>query len=197
MKYSFGRVLAVILTSVVGLHSLTSVCRAVPWKLDYKDGEQINLQQVTLKSETGRLVLGAFWSMQRTHFPPLPCYPKFLTEAGYDIPVYALDSERSIFLVDDRAVDYDAIYKAREKKKQEETLLRSLELNTGLMSMEEFSLLEGEGGMAMMSYSSDDLWLEIITYTNTTASLVIHRPVGDDNPSHDIFYSTDLASPTN
>jgi hypothetical protein len=49
---------------------------------------------------------GTFWSLQRTNFPPWPLFPPFLREAG--APVYLLDAQRGIFLVDDTAVDYQA-----------------------------------------------------------------------------------------
>ena len=202
MKQSFGKSLAVLLTSLVGLHFITSDCHAVPWKLTYKDGEKIPLQQVSIQSEKGHQFFGTFWSAQRVNYPPLPCYPLFLREAGYDVPVYALDSERGVFLVDDRAVDYEAIYKEREKKKQEETLLRSLALNTGLMSMEEFSLLEGESLYSSYAeaYTTNDLWLEINEASNGctgwTANLTIHRAWGDTNLFFDVLYAPKLNSPT-
>lgn len=108
----------------------------------------------------------------------------FLREAGYDALVYVLDAKGGVFLVDDRGVDYEAIYKEREKKRQEETLLRSLELNTGLMSGEEFALLEGGGGgMAMRSYTVDELWLEITPNVNTNfVDLTLH------NTRSNLFY---------
>ena len=191
MKNSYQRALAAIFTLIVCLFTVVHESQGVPWKLSYKEGEQMNLQQVSLKPEPGRQIFGTFWSMQRTHFPPLPCYPMFLSEAGYDVPVYALDAERGIFLVDDRAVDYEAIYAERERKKQELTLLRSLEFNTGLMSIEEFSLLEGEGGgMAMMMYSGSDLWIEIVKVENDYAYLTLHGTV--ENLPYQLLSKTNL-----
>lgn len=87
---------------------------------------------------------GTFWSLQRTNFPPWPLFPPFLREAG--VPVYLLDPQRGTFLVDDSAVDYQAIYEQREKERAEWRLA----WEAGLLSDEAYWALEG-GGPAMMT----------------------------------------------
>jgi hypothetical protein len=47
------------------------------------------------------------------------------------------------------------------------------------------------------TYTTNDLWLQIISYTNTTAILVIHPPWNDTNLTHDLFYTTSLTAPVN
>ena len=65
------------------------------------------------------------------------------------------------------------------------------------MSMEEFSALEGESLFSSyaVAYTTNDLWLEIVAYTNSTAALVIHEPEGETNHVHDLFYAKNLNPP--
>src|ERR1051326_3582433 len=50
-------------------------------------------------------VRGAYYSMQRTNFPPIPLLP-------YDVPIYFLDQPSNglpCFLYDDRDIDYSGL----------------------------------------------------------------------------------------
>jgi hypothetical protein len=132
---------------------------------------------------------GTFWSLQRTHYPPSPLYAPFLRELN--TPVYLVDAARGVYVVDDSKVDYDAIYKARA----EEKAFRKLQVQYGLMSEAEYAALEGEGGgMAMMSYSSADLWLEITPNTNVNyVNLTLHNT--HSNLYYQIHSTTGLEVP--
>lgn len=68
------------------------------------------------------------------------------------------------------------------------------EMNALLGISSEMSLLEeGGGAMAMMSYSADDLWLELTAKTNTTGLFVIHPPeLETTNCVYDLFLTTNL-----
>ena len=50
-------------------------------------------------------------------------------------------------------------------------------------------------------FTTNDLWLQIVGITNTgtglTANLTIHTPWNDTNLTHDLLYTTNLASPIN
>ena len=153
-----------------------------PWRLNFKPGEKIPLERV----QPERIPFhGTFWSMQRTHFPPWPGYPLFLLEVKAEVPVYVLDAKRGIFLMDDTAVDYDAIYKEREAKRQEERALRYVARELGLLSKEELAFIEEEssGGMALRSFTATELWLEITRNTNSNlVNLTLH------NTRSNLFY---------
>ena len=58
----------------------------------------------------------------------------------------------------------------------------------------------GSGGGSVSSFAwpimtTNDLWLEIITVTNNTASLVIHPPWNVTNAVYDLLYTTNLLNP--
>ena len=128
---------------------------------------------------------GSFYSIQRTDYPPLPFSPIPW------LPVYLLETNASgppWFGYDDRAVDYDAL--------EAQWLATRLSEAAALgMSLEEMELLESGGPYGADGYSTNDLWLEITAFTNNTAALVIHQPWDETNIVHDLFYTTDLASP--
>jgi len=50
---------------------------------------------------------GTFWFLQRPNSPPAPC------NSLPELPVYWLNKERHVFLLDDRTVDYAALYEQR------------------------------------------------------------------------------------
>lgn len=139
---------------------------------------------------------GTFWSRQRTNFPPWPFLPPYLIEL--DTPVYILDSSRGAFLVDDSAVDYQAIYEQREKERAEWRLA----WEAGLLSDDAYWALEG-GVPAMMTISS---LASTLAYANAvylvdpaaafngsvTASFSIAG--GTNNVPYGILMSTNIAS---
>jgi hypothetical protein len=143
--------------------------------------EIANLQPTPLEQQPR---YGTFWSLQRTNTPPLPYNP------FPNLPVYWLNKDRNVFLIDDRSVDYEALYQQRLAAR----ILKAAALG---MSLEEMESLESCSEAAAYDFTTNDLWLEIITVTNSTAALVIHPPWDETNVVHDLFYSTNLASPTN
>jgi len=103
-------------------------------------------------------------------------------------PVYALDAANSVFLIADSPEDYAALMEAFFNNRN-----RSL-VNGRLMSLSDTGMDE-ESLLVSNSFSTNDLWLEITAFTNSTAALVIHRPWNDTNIAHDLYYSTNLSSP--
>lgn len=152
---------------------------AQPWRnFEFKGGAKIPLTQVAAEKLPKQ---GAFWSLQRQNYPPLPF------NAFPDLPVYDLGNGTA-FLVDDTSVDYAAI--AQEHAEQQ--ALRLLEREFGLLSESEFSLLEGGGGgMETYSYSSSDLWIELVKVENDYAYLTLHGTIPDD--SYQLLSKTNLA----
>jgi hypothetical protein len=51
---------------------------------------------------------GTFWSAQLTDQPPLPFDP--FPQWGMNLPVYIYNASNQIFIIDDRSVDYPALY---------------------------------------------------------------------------------------
>lgn len=121
---------------------------------------------------------GAFWFLQRPNSPPAPC------NSFLELPVYWLNKKRNVLLLDDRSVDYEALYKQRLATR----MIKAAALG---MSLAEMELLES-GGSSAASYSTNDLWLEIIQMTNTTADLVIHPPWDVTNGVYDLYFRTNL-----
>lgn len=121
---------------------------------------------------------GTFWFLQRANSPPAPC------NSFPELPVYWLNKERNVFLLDDRSVDYVALYKQRLATR----MMKAAALG---MSLAEMELMES-GGSYAVSYSTNDLWLEIIQMTNTTADLVIHPPWNVTNSVYDLYFRTNL-----
>jgi hypothetical protein len=131
---------------------------------------------------------GTFWSLQRTNYAPWPCYPPFLREAS--APVFLLNGERNVYLVDDSAFDYATLYKKREEQRQE----RLLGLNLGLMSEEEYWSLEGGGPEPMgYSYGPEDFWIELRGVTNGYAYLTLHGTVYSSTDWYQVLTKTNLA----
>lgn len=119
---------------------------------------------------------GTFWLLTRTNSAPLPFYPPFLNEL--DTPVYSLDAQRGVYLVDDSQVDWQAINQIREANR----LLRRLDWESGAMSDQEYFALEGGSPeSAAYSYPTSSLWLEIICVTNELASIIVHGTEPDES----------------
>jgi hypothetical protein len=58
------------------------------------------------------------------------------------------------------------------------------------------SAMSGGGfDLPAQGLTTNNLWLQLKSFTNYSASLVIHRPWNDANPTHDLFYATNLDSP--
>jgi hypothetical protein len=115
-------------------------------------------------------------------WPPLPAPPPDLPG---ETPVYDLGG--NYFLIDDSAVDWDAIWQQREI----DSALNDLEIQYGLRA--------GPAGggilrpMDMSSYTEDDLYLLVPVFTNNTAWLSLHPPtseVANGSAVNDLYTTT-------
>ena len=160
---------------------------------------------------------GTFWLLQKLDGehaePPLPVnpFPK--------LPLYTWPDDTNSFLVDDTTVNYDTLkedvlnhwaLKAEDAKYGIETPPVP---ELGIYGeSESFALLllnelppppgtNGSGGSstnsgwAHASYTSNELWLEMVALTNNTAALTIHPPWYAANGVYDLGYCTDLTPP--
>jgi len=116
-------------------------------------------------------------------YPPLPSAPLDLPG---ETPVYDLGG--GYFLIDDSAVDWNAVWQQREI----DSAINDLEVQYGLRA--------GPAGgrllrpMQMNSYTSDDLWFEITCLTNYTANFIVHPPDAEaTNGVYDLFMTTSLS----
>ena len=134
MNFRLELILMLLAVAAIGFVGLGTACAA--------DGELISPKSVPK--------IGSFYRMQR-QTPPLPFNP------FPDLPVYAVDWYRHIFLIDDRSVDYEQLEKDR----------KALAVAEGLD--------EGgpENGPAYDGYGTN-LWIEIIGVTNKNAYLTLH-----------------------
>ena len=131
--------------------------------------------------------MGSFHRIQRLNLPALP----FDNCPG--CPVYWLGG--NVYLIDDSSVDYAA----REAALQVRTLRSAArqvgfggELDALLGVEEQLFLGDGLGPMLGVSYSSNDLWLELVAVTNQTAQLLVHTPETD--AAYDLFQTASLAT---
>jgi hypothetical protein len=187
----FGRWKWATLSAIVCLSSLSGQA-------------QIWLQTALRQKVTPELIspeklpaFGTFWLLTRTNSAPLPLYAPYLREVN--APVYLLDTERGVYLVDDSEVDYVALYQQREA----ERALSKAAWENGLLSNEEYWAMEGGSSAMMMSSLSSSyaygnpVYLVDMAATNTgpqtTASFSIAG--GTNNVPHDILTSTNMAGP--
>jgi hypothetical protein len=98
---------------------------------------------------------GAFWSMQLTNQPPMPCLPDFLPQST---PIY-LVSTNGVYIYDDRNVDYGVVN----------------ELIHAMNSLAS-PLGSGPSGPLGPNWGPNDLWLETQRdpYNTTLADLILH-----------------------
>ena len=118
---------------------------------------------------------GTFWSLQLgNHYAPLPFLPSYLG----DVKVYYLGQGNS-YLYDDLDFDYKS-YRAKQAEIMAEA--------------DALKWLAGAGGNppVTFSFTTNDLWLEMIEMTNTIAHLVIHRPWNQPNGVYDLYFRTNL-----
>lgn len=119
---------------------------------------------------------GTFRSVQHPDWPPLP----FNWLSDYDLSVYSTGNNQ--FVIDDSNVDYDAMREWVTAQNGE-----------SLMSAQGAYGAEESGMFGAESFSSDDLWLEIISKTNDVGTFVIHPPETElTNGVYDLFDTTNL-----
>jgi hypothetical protein len=97
---------------------------------------------------------GNFYSAQNPNWPPLP---------GNVWELSAWDLGDGFYLLNDLDLNYTQLQTASSATE------RTMAMN--------MSLLEGGGGLGLQApqYTTNDLWLEIVT-TNSAASLIVHSP---------------------
>jgi hypothetical protein len=106
-----------------------------------------------------------FYSAQNPSWPPLP-------GDVLGLPAWPLGG--GLFVLDDVDVNYAAL--AQQCRA------------SGLMPMD-------SGFTPAFSFSTNSLWLQMLSVTNGTASLVIHPPWNVANGVYDLLYCTNLGSP--
>jgi len=126
---------------------------------------------------------GTFWSVQNLNWPPLP---------GNINNVPAWDLGGDVYLLDDLDVDYVEL--------QRESAAKGAPMPGG--GGGSTNSYDGYGSSFQAQvFTTNDLWLQIDGVTNDgtglTVTLTIHTPWNDTNLTHDLLYTTSLASPVN
>jgi len=125
--------------------------------------------------------LGTFYLMSlESDDRPSPPYPFDPYEGA--LPVYAVAGFNGVYLVADSPEDYQVLQLKLAAERAE-----SMSLMEGMG----FSSLEGGFEFGLLSYGSNDLWLEIVGVTNGAASFTIHTP---DTAAYDLFGTTNLCA---
>ena len=119
-----------------------------------------------------------YYSLQNPDWPPLPFVP-------FELSVYDLGN--GFLTYDDLAVDYDQVRAEAELARRLEQLMENS--NPPDPEEGEGQGEEGGGGPAGFNYSTNDLWLEILAVTNSTATLIIHAP---GTNAYDLFRTFEL-----
>ena len=115
---------------------------------------------------------GTFHSAQLTNQPPLP-YDPFP-----DLPVYVVDAEQGVYLIDDRFFDYEAWW-------EEQAAL--LEIEAAALGLSVEDLL---GGGAAYGFTSEGLRLLVPEWQTNQALLTIAG--GETNGIYDLYFRTNM-----
>jgi hypothetical protein len=119
---------------------------------------------------------GTFWLIQGPSAP----HPSPPSELG---PLDIYDLGAGHYMVDDRAVDYAALDEQRAIGRA----LTELEAAYGLVEA------DGVGPLDLL-YTDQDLWLEIVGWTNTTAHFILHPPAAEASAGvFDLFQTMNLS----
>ncbi len=134
---------------------------------------------------------GIFWSAGG-NLPPSPFDPL----PQLQLYVYGPASNQ-VYVYDDRNFDYSAYWAGNVSA-----------TNGGVVAMDDNGPPPPPGGggtngggsgggphFPYPSFTTNDLWLQIITVTNHTAALVIHPPWNVTNGVYDLFFTTNLEPP--
>jgi hypothetical protein len=179
MKSSTGGKLLYTLLAIGHIAALcessaqTTIPDAVVDRALQTPGAYVSALQLVESNSPFQFGYGTYWSVQKYPWPPLP----FNWLADQDgISVYSAGS--GVFLVDDRAFDYETETLAR-------TIFTALDVNDG----------DGGGGGTPM-YATNDLWLELVSTsilspTNLSATLVVHTP--EVLGVYDLFFKASLS----
>ncbi len=152
---------------------------------------------------------GTFWMFYDT-FPialaPLPCPP-----LDRSLPAYAITDSGRQFLVDATGTrtnrfTFTAQQQAERTLRHVERLIllidqvRTAEATRAerqLLGVPEMSLLLEQEELELDSflYSTNELWIELVSVTNTAGTVVVHPPSTVTNGVYDLFSTTNLAAP--
>jgi hypothetical protein len=153
---------------------------------------------------------GTFWMFYDT-FPialaPLPCPP-----LDHSLPAYAITDSGRQFLVDATGTRtnrfiFTAQQQAERTLRHVERLLLLIDqvraaeaarAQMQLLGVPEMSLLleqEEELELDSFGYTTNELWIELVSVTNTAGTVVIHPPSTVTNGVYDLFSTTNLAAP--
>jgi hypothetical protein len=181
---------------IVGLHLLHAQETAMPVQrsaisaVDWSSASdlQVMLQAVEMLPTVSADSLprfGTFYSAQHSPGSPEPWPP--MPGNARQVPVWNLGD--GIYLLNDEQVDYSMPP-------------MSSRMAGGVMMAADGPAPPGGGGGGTNDYeysftppvyTTNDLWLKMVSMTNGTASLVINTPWNVTNGVYDLFYTTNLA----
>ena len=146
------------------------------------------------------LPASTYWlALPDGHFAPLPALPddtgtviysiadgQYLVDDGSSGPLLSAaqagQSPTSDLASDALAVEAAAL-----------TGLISQIQETAQLGMDD--LYSGGANSPALTFTTNDLWLDIVDYTNYSATLGVHRPWNDTNLFHDLYYTESLEPP--
>ncbi|HEU5124206.1 MAG TPA: hypothetical protein VFW05_09110 [Verrucomicrobiae bacterium] len=165
--------------------------------------EEAPVEMVLLQSEEipvcGTFYLLSDLAQTPAGAPPYPCVPPKAASA----PVYQI--EDNLFVVDDLAANQSVFEAAsvnsitEELEEQIQTLVQSVRTARAnrAMSLAMFGTeFETQSTMSFAeTYSTDDLWLELVSKTNELANFMIHPPTAEEGTGvYDLFMTTSLTA---
>jgi hypothetical protein len=133
------------------------------------------------KNELGGVSGIGFWSLQNPDWPPLP---------GDTIGMNVWPIGSGSFVLDDTQYNYNPAPKVKAKTALTSDLAPP-DPGGGTGDTNTYDL---SGTSSAVSYSTNDLWLQIVGQNNSVSSLVIHTPwnVTGSNFMFDVFATTNL-----
>ena len=152
---------------------------------------EVTLKALELTTPLSPLALpegGTFYSAQHSPVSPEPWPPM---PSSFGRAAWSLSG--GVFLLDDLQVNYNPPVKSKATAKTVGGMQAMVDLNPG-----DGGDTNGGGYTVNFQahiYTSNDLWLQIVTVTNQTASLIIHPPWDFTNGTYDLLYCTNLSPP--
>jgi hypothetical protein len=143
---------------------------------------------------------GTFWIVTADGITaPMP----FLPPTDQGLPTFAI--KNNVFLVDATAGEVDLQWLGATTTAEALEILASQVENVITQTLTppattRQSMLAMSGGMEFgfqpMAFTTNNLWLQMLSVTDGTANLVIYPPWNVSNGVYDLLYCTNLASPT-
>lgn len=147
------------------------------------------LQQVTDAPQFGTFYLLSF-QLDGMQSPPYPFDPY-----GGALPIYQVQGFPNSYLVADSPDDYSAL--RAQKSANSYGAMSTMDADGPPVPGEGSGGGGGGGGSGFESpvYTTNDLWLEIVSKTNTTGVFVVHPPSSEEGTGvYDLFLTTNLAT---